>query len=176
MKRKWVLWLPLMLMLGIMVGFYAGLENPTDHIIESQVVGQELPDFAAPAAFASQPGTNAADFRSGKPRLLNIFASWCVPCVQEIPVLNRLKAQGVEIGGIAIHDSPAALDQFLASNGNPYSSIGMDADGKVQIAIGSSGVPETFVIDGNGRIILQHIGVVSEADVPALMAKLERAR
>ncbi len=172
MTRKWLLWLPFALVVGLFIAFYAGLRNPGDRIIASQVVGKPLPEFVAPAAFAEQPGLSSADFRDGKPRLLNVFASWCVPCVQEIPMLLRLQAAGAEVNGVAIHDSPDALRDFLDRNGNPYARIGLDDRGRAQIAFGSAGVPETFVIDGQGRIVYQHIGVVTEADMPKLLAML----
>ena len=176
MNRKLFLWLPFALCAALFVMFFIGLRNPDDHVIASQMVGKPLPEFAAAAASPELPGTATADFRDGKPRLLNIFASWCVPCLQEIPMLIRLKAQGVEIAGIAVHDSPDALAKFLADNGNPYSRIGLDAGGKAQIAFGSAGVPETFVVDGKGNILYQHVGVVTESDMPRLIAMLGGAK
>jgi cytochrome c biogenesis protein CcmG, thiol:disulfide interchange protein DsbE len=173
MSRKFVLWVPFALMLALFGAFYAGLKNPDDHVIASQMVGSPLPEFSAAAAFPAQPGAATADFRDGKPRLLNIFASWCVPCVAEIPMLLRLQAAGAEIDGIAVHDTSDALAGFLAENGNPYTRIGLDQGGRAQIAFGSAGVPETFVVDGKGKIIYQHIGVVTEADLPKLLAMLQ---
>lgn len=175
MSRKLILWLPFALMAALFIAFFAGLSNSPEKVIVSQMVGQQLPEFAAPPAFPSQPGAASADFKDGKPRLLNIFASWCVPCVQEIPMLLRLKAMGAEIDGIAVHDSTPALGTFLAENGNPYTRIGLDEAGRAQIAFGSAGVPETFVVDGRGVIIYQHIGVVEETDIPKLLAMLKGA-
>ena len=172
MKRKWLLWLPFALVLVLFGLFYLGLKKPTDHVIVSHMVGKPLPEFATPPALPGQPGAATADYRGGKPRLLNIFASWCVPCVVERPVLMRLKAMGVVVDGIAVHDTCEALQAFLAKNGNPYSRIGSDDASRVQVALGSAGVPETFVIDGNGVIIHQHIGVVSERDIPQLLGLL----
>jgi cytochrome c biogenesis protein CcmG/thiol:disulfide interchange protein DsbE len=119
-----------------------------------------------------QTPTRTANFRTGKPRLLNIFASWCVPCAGEAPVLMQLKAAGAEINGVAVHDTSADLARFLGENGNPYRSLGLDVGGRAQMAFGSTGVPETFVVDGQGRIIHQHIGAVAEDDIPVLLAKL----
>ena len=172
MKRSLILWLPLALVLALFAVFWVGLHRQENHDIASQMVGKSLPDFSLAAAVPGQPGASAADFRDGKPRLLNIFASWCVPCVAEVPVLLRLKGMGVEVVGIAVHDTSPALTEFLARNGNPYSRIGSDDQSRIQLALGSSGVPETFVIDGQGRIVKQHIGVVGEDDVPALLALL----
>ncbi|MEP7222602.1 MAG: redoxin family protein [Novosphingobium sp.] len=176
MTRRLVLWLPLALVGVLFAVFYMGLRNPEDHVIVSQVVGQPLPEFTAAPALPGYPGAATADFRDGKPRLLNVFASWCVPCVAEIPMLMRLKAMGVEVNGVAVHDTPDALAKFLADNGNPYTRIGMDDAGKVQIAFGSSGVPETFVIDGKGRVVHQHIGAVMEQDIPQLLALLGQVK
>jgi len=172
MTRKLLLWLPFALVVGLFIAFYAGLKNPGDRVIASQMVGKPLPEFTAPPAFATQPGAATADFKDGKPRLLNVFASWCVPCVQEIPMLLRLQAAGAEIDGVAVHDTSAELEKFLAENGNPYTRIGLDQGGRAQIALGSAGVPETFVVDGQGVIVYQHIGVVTEADMPKLLAML----
>lgn len=172
MKGRVLVWLPLALMLALLAAFWRGLRQPDDHVVASQLVGKPLPQFTAMAVMPGQPGASSADFRDGKPRLLNIFASWCVPCVQEVPMLVRLKAQGAEIVGIAVHDTGPALARFLAENGNPYARIGLDQQGRAQIAMGSAGVPETFVIDGRGKVIYQHIGVVEEADLPRLMQLL----
>lgn len=87
-------------------------------------------------------------------------------------MLIQLKAAGAEVVGIAVHDNSADLNRFLASNGNPYTAIGLDENGKAQIALGSAGVPETFVVDGKGTIIYQHIGVVTDADKDKLLAML----
>ncbi len=176
MKRGLILWLPLALALALFGVFYIGLRNPTDHIIASQMVGKPLPDFSAIPAMPSQPGLSNADFRDGKPRLLNVFASWCVPCVAEVPMLVRLKEMGVEVDGFAVHDTSEELAKFLAANGNPYTRIGLDQGGRAQMAFGSAGVPETFVVDGKGNILYQHIGVVTEADIPMLLEKMGLAK
>ena len=176
MKRKLLLWLPFGLVAALFVAFFVGLRNPDDHVIASRMVGQTLPEFAAPPAFPGRAGAATADFRDGKPRLLNIFASWCVPCRDEVPMLARLRAAGAEIDGIAVHDTASDLQAFLDTYGDPYHRIGLDSGGKAQIAFGSAGVPETFVVDGSGRILYQHIGVITEEDMPKLLAMLERRR
>ncbi|MFC3173671.1 redoxin family protein [Novosphingobium bradum] len=176
MRRRLLLWLPFALVAGLFAVFYAGLRHPDDHVIASRMVGQPLPQFAAAPAFPGRPGAATGDFADGKPRLLNIFASWCVPCRDEVPMLARLQAMGAEVDGIAVHDSAPDLQQFLAQYGDPYARIGLDAGGRAQMAFGSAGVPETFVVDGRGRILYQHVGVVTEADVPKLLAMLGGGR
>lgn len=176
MKRGLILWLPLALVLALFVLFWVGLHKQENHDIVSQMVGKPLPEFSLRAALPGQPGAAAADFRDGRPRLLNIFASWCLPCVAEVPVLMQIKGMGVEVVGIAVHDTAPALTEFLGKNGNPYSRIGSDDQSRIQLALGSSGVPETFVIDGQGKIVKQHIGVVGEDDIPGLLALLGQRR
>ena len=173
--RSVYLWVPLALF-----AFFAGLAaymltQEKDQFVESTMIGQPLPEFALDPAYAGLPGAAKADF-TGKPRLLNIWASWCLPCIAEAPQLEALQKQGVEIVGIAIRDRPEDVANFLGKYGNPYSRIGSDAISEVQLAIGSSGVPETFVIDGKGVIRYQHIGDIRESDVAKLLAELEKAR
>lgn len=173
---SWRLWVPLLLFSGFLGLAAYQLTQPKDEFVESRMIGQELPYFALPPAMEGAQGAANADFADGKPRLLNIWASWCLPCIAEAPHLESLKRQGVEIVGIAIRDRPEDVARFLARHGNPYSRIGRDDLSEVQLAIGSSGVPETFVIDGKGVIRYQHIGDVRANDVPKLLAELEAAR
>jgi cytochrome c biogenesis protein CcmG/thiol:disulfide interchange protein DsbE len=107
---------------------------------------------------------------------VNIFASWCVPCISEVKVLQELKGRGVAIDGIAIRDRPQDIAGFLARNGDPYERIGSDPQSQLQIALGSSGVPESFVVDGKGIIRYQHIGPIEASDVPMILRKLEQAK
>jgi cytochrome c biogenesis protein CcmG/thiol:disulfide interchange protein DsbE len=169
MNRSLLNWLPAVFGLLLCGLFYVGLSNPTDHVIPSTLVGEPLPEFVTPPALPGRGGAASTDFADGRPRMLNVFASWCVPCVREVGVLSRMRGMGVEITGIAIHDSPGEVANFLARNGDPYGAIGLDNEGRTQVAFGSTGVPETFVIDGKGRILYQHIGVVTDADIPMLL-------
>ena len=176
MSSRLYLWVPLALF-----AFFAGvagymLTQEKAQFIESTMIGQPLPEFALDPAFAGLPGTGNADFTGGKPRLLNIWASWCLPCIAEAPQLDALKAQGVEIIGIAIRDRPEDVANFLARYGNPYTRVGSDRISEVQLAIGTSGVPETFVIDAAGVIRYQHIGDIRPEHVPVLLAELEKAK
>ncbi|MBX7495722.1 DsbE family thiol:disulfide interchange protein [Qipengyuania sp. 6B39] len=173
---SWRVWVPLLLFSGFLGLAAYQLTQPKDDFVQSAMVGEELPYFDLPPATQGAQGAASADFRDGTPRLLNIWASWCLPCIAEAPQLEALKQQGVEIVGIAIRDRPEDVAQFLAENGNPYARIGRDDLSEVQLAIGSSGVPETFVIDGKGVIRYQHIGDIRENDVPKLLAELEAAR
>ena len=171
---RWALWLPLALFGGFVALVVVGLVRPASHDVPSQMIGKQLPKFALPAAAEGKPGLANTDF-TGKPRLLNIFASWCIPCGVEAPVLAELARQGAEIDGIAIRDHREELAAFLARNGNPYTRLGSDDVSAVQLAIGSSGVPETFVIDGHGVIRYQHIGDIRPEEVPMMLARLKEA-
>ncbi|KUR81260.1 DsbE family thiol:disulfide interchange protein [Novosphingobium sp. Fuku2-ISO-50] len=174
-RNRLALWLPLAIFGGLFALFVHGLMRPADNNVPSTFVGNPLPQFDLPAAAADRPGLATSAFRTGKPRLLNVFASWCVPCAAEAPQLAALAQAGVDVEGVAIHDRPEDLARFLANNGNPYAAIGRDDKRVVQIAIGSSGVPETYVIDGQGVIRYQHIGDIRADDVPMLLGKLKEA-
>lgn len=174
MIRRLLIWLPLAAFLIVFVIVGAGLLQPADRTVKSALVGKPLPPFALPPLVAGKPGVSSAG--QGEPRLVNVFASWCIPCIAEAPQLMRLKQAGVRIEAIAIRDTAPAVQDFLAKYGDPYARIGDDKQSSVQLALGSAGVPETFVIDGQGRIVEQHIGEIRADDVPRLLAALERAK
>jgi len=167
---------PLALLALLIVALVWRLAKPVDTNVHSTLEGKPIPAFSLPAAVRSKPGLNAADLATGKPHLVNVFASWCVPCITEVKVLGELKARGALVEGIAVRDRPEDLAEFLARNGDPYERIGSDPQSQVQISLGSSGVPESFVIDGEGVIRYQHIGPIEAGDVPTILARLEAAR
>ena len=174
--RRWLLWAPLLAFAGLLAVVASGLFSPADRTVRSALIGQKLPAFALPAMVPGKPGLTTADFGRGERRVLNVFASWCVPCIVEAPKLMTLKRAGVPIDAIAIRDTDAAVRSFLARNGDPYARIGSDRESRVQLALGSSGVPESFVIDGAGRIILQHVGPIDDVDVPRIIAAVRDGR
>jgi cytochrome c biogenesis protein CcmG/thiol:disulfide interchange protein DsbE len=167
---------PLAVLLLIIIALVWRLATPVDTNVSSKLAGQSVPSFALPAALSSKPALTSADLATGQPHILNIFASWCVPCIGEVNVLQALKARGVIIDGIAVHDQPQDLADFLSRNGDPYERIGSDRESRVQIALGSSGVPESFIVDGKGVIRYQHIGAIEPSDVPMILSRLEQAR
>lgn len=175
-RRRWAIWLPLVLFGGFVALFVNGITRPAGTSIESAMVGKPLPEFALPPGSPGRPGLASADFRKGAPRLLNVFASWCVPCAVEAPQLDALARAGAPIDGVAIRDREEDIARFLERHGNPYAAIGRDDVSKVQFGIGSSGVPETFVIDGRGTIRYQHIGPIMEGDVTTILAELAKAK
>jgi cytochrome c biogenesis protein CcmG/thiol:disulfide interchange protein DsbE len=174
MKRL-ILWVPLggfLVFLGVVA---AGLYTPRQEAVPSNMIGQPLPDFALQPAIAGRPGLASADLRMGRPHLVNVFASWCIPCRTEAAQLAELTRRGLIVDGIAVRDRPEDLSTFLAAYGDPFRAIGADVDRRVQLDIGSAGVPETFVIDGRGIIRHQHIGAITDADLPEIMAAYQEA-
>ncbi|MEO5972793.1 MAG: DsbE family thiol:disulfide interchange protein [Sphingomicrobium sp.] len=167
---------PLVLLALVVAALVWRLAHPADTTIRSRLTGQPVPAFVLPAALPGKPGLASADLAAGAPRLVNIFASWCVPCIAEAPVLGRLKARGVAIDGIAIRDRPEDVAAFLVRHGDPFERIGADDTSRVQLALGSAGVPESFVVDGRGIIRFQHVGPIEPDDVPMILAELEKAR
>lgn len=168
--------IPIVLLLWLVAGLAWRLVKPGDTAVPSQMVERTVPQFALAAGVGGKPGLAATDLATGQPRLLNVFASWCVPCVTEVKVLGELKRRGVRIDGIAVRDTPEALTAFLARNGDPYERIGADPQSETQIAFGSSGVPETFVIDGKGVIRRQYIGALKPSNIPGMLRELEQLR
>lgn len=174
--RRLFLWLPLALFVAFVVTVAIGLRKPADTRIHSQMIGKAMPDFALGPAVANHPPLAASDLRKGAPRLVNVFASWCVPCKAEAPQLDALKRRGVAIDGVAIRDRSEDVAKFLGEWGDPFERIGADPDSKVQFALGSSGVPETFVVDGRGIIRHQHIGDIRPENVAEIYAAWEAAK
>ncbi|KPH60400.1 DsbE family thiol:disulfide interchange protein [Novosphingobium sp. ST904] len=172
---RWAIWLPLALFVAFVALVMLGLYRPADKTVASTLVGKPMPAFSLPAALPDRPGLNSADMADGKPHLVNIFASWCIPCRVEAPQLGALARAGVPIEGISVRDSTEALQGFLEENGDPYKRVGADDDGKVQLSLGSSGVPETYVIDGKGVIRYQHIGEIRPDQIPLILEKLKEA-
>ncbi len=172
---RWALWLPL----GFFAAFTAlvlfAMLRPADRAVKSAMIGRALPQFSLLAATPAQPGLARADLATGKPHLLNIFASWCVPCAVEAPQLRVLKDRGIDVVGVAIRDKPEDLARFFARNGNPFSRVGRDDVSAIQFALGSSGVPESFVIDGRGVIRYQHIGDIRADQVELIAQKMVEA-
>ncbi|HZV17275.1 MAG TPA: DsbE family thiol:disulfide interchange protein [Sphingobium sp.] len=175
MKRSLILWIPLLGYLIFLGVASLGLNREQQTTIQSRMIGQPVPGIELPAASSSKPALSTKEMADGKPRLLNIFASWCVPCAAEAPVLAQLAEQGVRIDGVAIRDARDDVDAFLARHGDPFQRIGLDARSTLQFYLGSSGVPETFVVDGKGVIRYQHIGAIGPQDVDTILAKLREA-
>ncbi len=175
MKSR-LLWVPLGLFAVLVAIAVFGLVKPADRTIRSKLIGRTLPEFALPPSQPGRPGLASADLRDGRPRLLNVFASWCVPCAAEAPQLQQLADAGVIVDAVAIRDRPEDTARFLRRFGDPYARIADDKDSSLQLALGSSGVPETFVVDGKGVIRHQHVGPINAEDVPGILSAVQAAR
>lgn len=167
---------PLALLLLIIAALVWRLATPADTSVHSRLDGRKVPAFALAAILPGKPSLSSADLATGEPHLVNLFASWCVPCITEVKLLKVLKDEGAHVEGIAIRDRPEDLAGFLARNGDPYERIGSDPQSDVQISLGSSGVPESFIVDGKGVIRYQKIGPIEQADVAMILSKLKEAR
>jgi cytochrome c biogenesis protein CcmG/thiol:disulfide interchange protein DsbE len=162
--RRLLYLIPVLVFAGIGIGLALGLTRDPS-ILPSALIGKPVPDFKLPGvAGLDRPGLSSADLK-GKPALVNVFASWCVPCRAEQPLLLRLADSGVPIYGINYKDKPGQVNAWLNQLGNPYKRIGADQSGRVAIDWGVYGVPETFVIDADGRIRHKFVGPLMPQDV-----------
>ncbi len=166
---------PLVILVGL-VAIFAAMLNRDPEVLPSVLIGKPAPAFAMAAVpTLDVPGFDTAALK-GEVTLVNVFASWCVPCRDEHPLLTALKAQtGVRLFGINQVDAPENVAKFLAELGNPYDAVGADSDRRVSIDWGVYGVPETFVVDANGVITFKHVGplyprAITEALLPAIAA------
>ena len=174
--RKLLIWLPLAIFILFLGVFAGGLIKPEGKVIPSKLVGKPMPSFSLPPGLPGKAGLSSEALTNGQPHLVNVFASWCLPCIAEAPQLDQLAKAGAPIYGIAIRDRPEDLARFIERHGDPYRAIGADTNSSVQIALGSSGVPETFIVDGRGIIRRQIIGDIKPEDVPGIMSDLAAAQ
>jgi cytochrome c biogenesis protein CcmG/thiol:disulfide interchange protein DsbE len=175
MRRLAVVAPVLVLLLFVLVVAF-GLRRPDDRTVRSAMVGQPVPTFDLPGLDPLHPGLSSQDLKQGGVTLVNLFGSWCLPCAVEAPRLKALADRGVVVHAIAIRDTPTDLKAFLKRHGDPFRRIGLDPEARAQIAFGASGVPETFVIDGQGIIRYQHIGEIRPENVPELLAQVAEAK
>lgn len=150
--------------------------TPQIRVVESQMVGKTVPDFSLEGLNNANPGLAASDLRQGTVTLVNLFASWCLPCRVEAPQLDRLQREGIVIHAIAIRDKPRDIEAFLTQYGDPFSRIGLDPGGRMQFELGASGVPETFLLDGSGTIRAQWIGELRAEQVEEVLREVEKWR
>lgn len=167
---------PLAIVALLGAAFCWGLWNKNDRL-PSTLIGHLVPEFALPPIEGRDNGLSTEDLR-GEVSIVNVWASWCVPCRVEMPLLVELAGTGtVPIHGINYKDAPAAALGFLAELGDPYTRIGADRQGRVSIDWGVYGLPETFVVDAQGRIAYKHVGPFDrrslEADILPVVRRLQ---
>jgi cytochrome c biogenesis protein CcmG, thiol:disulfide interchange protein DsbE len=147
--------LPVALFGGVTVALAMGLHRDPK-VIPSMLLDRPIPQFELPALTASQPGLNSTKFSGHGLVLVNVFASWCGSCRFEHPFLMRVaEDKRFTLVGMDWKDEAANANDYIKTYGNPYSQVGIDASGRVGINLGVSGVPETFVIDNQGRVRLR---------------------
>lgn len=173
---RWLLWAPLAGFALLFAVVASGLFRPVDPSVRSAMVGKPMPAFRLPPAIPTKPGLTSTDLSGAGPRLVNVFASWCVPCIAEAPQLMRLKAMGIPIDAIAIRDTGPAVQRFLRRYGDPYARIGDDRTSSVQLSLGSSGVPETFLVDKRGVVRRQYLGDIRPDQVEEIAAAVRAMR
>jgi len=156
---------PLMLVPLIVFGAFAAFalvglqrENPDD--LPSALAGRAAPAVQV-TPLGDGPLLRDADLRGEGVKLVNYWASWCAPCRVEHPNFERLAQEGVTIYGVNYKDKPDNALGFLAELGNPYAAMGADESGRMALDWGLYGVPETYVIDGEGNIVLRFAGPIT---------------
>ncbi len=155
--------LPFLLFAGLLAFFFTGLGHDPS-LVPSPLVNRLAPEFNLPSLEANEEGLKTANL-VGTLTLVNFFASWCLPCKVEHPLLVKLQKEGrVRVVGINYKDKPEDARRWLAERGNPYDRIGADRSGRVAIDWGVYGVPESYLVDQNGRIRWKHVGVLTPDD------------
>ncbi|MEZ5833028.1 MAG: DsbE family thiol:disulfide interchange protein [Dongiaceae bacterium] len=169
--RRILFLLPILIVAALVAAFWRGLDpNRDPSALPSALVGKPAPAVDMPALMDGAPRLDLAGYK-GKLIAVNFFASWCVPCRAEHPFLKQLTAEfGVPVIGIAWKDKPAAARAFLAELGDPYAATGADENGRTGIDFGITGVPETFLVDGNGIVRYRLAGPVTPDELKSALA------
>ena len=159
-SRRWLYALPVAVFALLALALAFGLGRDPS-LVPSALLGKKAPVFALPEVPGFGPGFSSDDL-NGRVSLVNVFASWCVSCRIEHPLLMELSQSGdVAIYGLDYKDAPEDAAEWLGEHGNPYDATGLDHDGRVGIEWGVYGVPETFVVNAEGDIVYKHIGPIT---------------
>jgi cytochrome c biogenesis protein CcmG/thiol:disulfide interchange protein DsbE len=160
---RWYSFLPIIGFVIMAIYFGLGLrQDPSD--IPSQLIDEAFPVIDLPAIEGRELGLSNDDLQ-GHVSLVNVFGTWCAPCVVEHPMLMLIKRTDiVPIYGIDWRDQPGAGAAWLERRGDPYMRVGDDPDGRTAIDLGVTGAPETFLLDRHGRVRYHHIGIITQAD------------
>jgi cytochrome c biogenesis protein CcmG, thiol:disulfide interchange protein DsbE len=180
--RRSLLALPLLVFLSLAGLFLLRLQSPDPSILPSVLIGRPAPTFSLPAVPGlGVPGLADADLRAGHVTLVNVFASWCPDCHEEHDLLLQLagdpdlKRAGVELAGMVYKDKPEDARRYLGAKGNPFVAVGNDEAGRTGIDFGVYGVPETFVVRGDGTIAFKLVGGVTRGNLAAFKAEIDKA-
>ena len=171
---RWLTWLPLVVLaaLGALFVGYALRHDP--HVNPAAMVGRPVPAVLLQPMRGGPPQPVRA--ATAGPMLINFYASWCAPCVEEAPALMALKAEGARIVGVAYKDPAEKTQAFLSAYGDPFAVTLMDPQGREAVEFGVSGVPETFAVSASGVIVAKHSGALTPADADAMMERLGGGR
>lgn len=150
-------------------------DDVSGDVLPSVLIDKPVPDFELAPLRAGEPALSDEALAGNGVKLLNIWASWCGPCRVEHPYLMDLAAEGIAIHGLNYKDAPENAKAFLAELGDPYDLIGADTNGRAGIEFGVYGVPETFVINAEGKIVYKQVGPVTQRELPKLRAAIEAA-
>lgn len=157
LKQRLVFLIPLLLFLGLAGYFFVGLGRDVT-LVQSPLIDKPLPALDVPPLKDGKPGLKTSDFK-GEPQIINVFASWCIPCRAEHPLITQLADKyGLKVNGLNWKDKPADALAWLEELGDPYTRIGADEHGRAGIDLGVYGVPETYLVDAEGRIRFKHVG------------------
>jgi cytochrome c biogenesis protein CcmG/thiol:disulfide interchange protein DsbE len=172
---------PLVIFAALALLFFARLFAGDASRIPSALIGQSAPALDLPALDGAAE-VKGSDLRQGHVSVVNIFASWCLPCHEEHAALldlaadKALAAKGVQVIGVAQKDDPENVRRFLGAKGDPYARIGLDRDGRAGIEWGVYGVPETFIVKGDGTIAFKLVGPMSAATLASVVKpEIEKA-
>jgi cytochrome c biogenesis protein CcmG, thiol:disulfide interchange protein DsbE len=174
-RRSWLMALPLIAFIALAAVFWLRLGNTDPSRIPSALIGHPAPQTALPplAGLADHgapvPGLDPAMFK-GKVSVVNVWASWCIPCHDEAPLLTQLgKDKRLQVIGINYKDAPDNARRFLGRYGNPYGFVGVDGNGRAAIEWGVYGVPETFVVGREGTIVYKMVGPVTPENIDTVL-------
>lgn len=174
MKRLFV-FLPLVVLAAAIALFGLFALGRSTRVEPNATVGRPMPNISAPL-LSGGPPVDLTSQVQGK-AMVNLFASWCAPCIVEAPALEEIQRRGVRIVGLAQKDEPANTAKFLTRYGDPFAVVMDDRTEKATIEFGVTGIPETFVIDSSGVIVGKHTGPLeTKEQVEALMAVYDKAR
>ena len=178
MMRRLPYILPVVIFAALVIGFALSLHGPAPDELPSMLVDKPAPMISLPPLDANAQAFAPGELKAGHVTVLNVFASWCIPCRVEGPGLAQVAAlKGVALYGMVYKDTPEKARAFLADLGNPYQRIDLDQDGRAGIEWGVYGVPETFVIDGKGIVRLRYPGpLVGDALTKIVLPAIEKAR
>lgn len=152
---------PPVLFVGLAAVFYFGMYREDPKALPSVLIGKEAPVLTL-SEFANSPQLSAEILRTADVKLVNFWASWCVPCRAEHAQLEEMNAAGVVIHGVNYKDKPGNAEGFLKELGNPYTALGADDTGRTGRDWGVYGVPETFIVDAEGLVVFRHAGPVTQ--------------